>query len=479
VFLLVWSAAAEPHPVWTSPGANHLGAPSRDGKWLSSVDPETRDLALRDLATGTMRRLTDKGSRAASKEFAYFSTIAPDSSAVAYAWFNREGFYELRLSPTEGGPARVLFSNEEAGFVQPTAWSPDGKRILTLLFRKDNVSQIALIDAKTGSVRVLKSLNWVYPKKMDFSPDGRWIVYDSFSHDGAKERDLFVLSVDGSREQRLVENPAEDSFPIWSPDGSRVYFASDRGGAMGLWAAPVADGRPAGEAQLVLPGLGRFLPMGITAGGKLYYCVRAGSPEIRVGFIDRESREVLGAGRIGEGVGPQWSPDGSRLAWLVRRGAENFGEEARAVVVRSIADGSQQTLSPKMAIIERISWSPDARWLLASGSDDKARGGLYRIEVATGRTLPVVQSTEAPFRGYEGVWSQDGATVLYLRNGIVNERSIETGEERELAGKLPACEPDVRLPKGAEPPASLHPDGRNVAFTYGQTRPEVWVVDLP
>ena len=258
-----------------------------------------------------------------------------------------------------------------------------------------------------------------------------------------------------------------------------LYFASDRGGTMGLWSVHLSDGKAAGDPQLLRAGLGRFLPMGITSAGELYYCLREGSPEIRVGFIDRQTRAVLGSGRLGEGAGPQWSPDGTRLAWLSRRGAENFGEESRAIVVRTIADRSEQVLGPKMAVIQQIRWSPDGQWLLASGSDDKARGGLYRIDVRSGRTIPVVHDAEAPFRGYDGGWSEDGSAVVYQRDGKVYRRAVETGEERELkSAKLPDCDPGVRLPEGAEPPASLHPDGRTVAFTFGRTRPEIWALNL-
>lgn len=38
---------------------------------------------------------------------------------------------------------------------------------------------------------------WVYPKRMDLSPDGKYIVYDSFAKDTAGDRTLFVLSIDG------------------------------------------------------------------------------------------------------------------------------------------------------------------------------------------------------------------------------------------------------------------------------------------
>src|SRR5437899_11938853 len=89
-----WVVAAEPAAprlVWSGPGVTLLGGPSRDGKYLSYVDPVTGNLAIREIATGQNRALTKRAP--GSKEFAYFSAIAPDSSRVAYAWFNEEGYY--------------------------------------------------------------------------------------------------------------------------------------------------------------------------------------------------------------------------------------------------------------------------------------------------------------------------------------------------------------------------------------------------
>ena len=136
--------------------------------------------------------------------------------------FNDKGFYELRVT-AQGVAPKILYSNEEAGFVQPCAWSPDGKSILTLFFRKDNISQISLVNAANGEMRVLKSLNWVYPKKMDFSPDGRFIVYDTFVKDGGPDRSIFALAIDGSREEKLIDKPGSHLFPLWSPHGRHIY----------------------------------------------------------------------------------------------------------------------------------------------------------------------------------------------------------------------------------------------------------------
>ena len=103
--LLVWSAclltAGEPVPsarlIWNVPGANVLGAPSLDGKWITCVDPPSGNLATLDIASGKLRLLTEKGSNAAG-QFAYFSVPSRNGRRVAYAWFNEAGFYDLRVA---------------------------------------------------------------------------------------------------------------------------------------------------------------------------------------------------------------------------------------------------------------------------------------------------------------------------------------------------------------------------------------------
>ncbi len=46
--------------------------------------------------------------------------------------------------------------------------------------------------------------------------------------DGNSE--IYVMNADGSGQTNLTNNPASDTFPAWSPDGSRIAFTSDRDG---------------------------------------------------------------------------------------------------------------------------------------------------------------------------------------------------------------------------------------------------------
>jgi len=40
-----------------------------------------------------------------------------------------------------------------------------------------------------------------------------------------------VMSANGTNLQRLTNHPAEDLYPSWSPDGTRIAFASERDGS--------------------------------------------------------------------------------------------------------------------------------------------------------------------------------------------------------------------------------------------------------
>jgi Tol biopolymer transport system component len=61
-----------------------------------------------------------------------------------------------------------------------------------------------------------------------WSPDGTRIVFET-NRDGDFE--VYVMGTDGSEQTNLTKNPAAyDIAPSWSPDGSQIIFRSDRDG---------------------------------------------------------------------------------------------------------------------------------------------------------------------------------------------------------------------------------------------------------
>jgi len=555
-----------------APNAYIFGAPSRDGAYLTFRDDSSEDLAICDLATGQTRPLT---KHQGVRQSAYGSMPSPDGKQVAYTW-DQDGPNELRVVGLEGTEPRVLYSNAGMSWVQPTDWSPDGKSILTVLDRKDGTSQMALVSVRDGSVRVLKTFDERALGRPRFSPDGRYIAYAYPQRPGSAERDIFVLALDGGRETPLVQHPANDVHPDWTPDGKRILFLSNRTGTMGAWWIPVAEGKSQGTPELVKPDLGQELaPMGFTRNGSYYYKVRTEMRDVYIAELDLATGKLISAPTmatqrfVGSNDRPDWSPDGRQLVFLSQRSPGVWG--ARALCVRSTETGAVRELASKLDRVVHVRWSPDGRSLVVVAQHPTGKFGWFRIDVQTGDFSPVSLSEGAI--GWPPAWSRDGKAMFYQQSFNTAKgkgfrivvRDLETGQEKELHsiadpsyyGSGAVLSPDerrlafvvvadtenrekvlkvmpaaggeardllrgVRLPfpaliawapdgrrvvfarqpnprdsktelwlisvQGGEPrkldltaenmsDLSVHPDGRHIAFTAGQARSEVWVME--
>jgi Tol biopolymer transport system component len=132
-------------------------------------------------------------------------------------------------------------------WIHPYDWSSDGKQILAYAEKTDGKSwttQIILISVKDGAVRILKSSNGNWPENMCFSPDGQYVLYDWPQKEDSPERDIFMMSIDGSSEIPLVEHPAHDELLGWAPNGENILFASDRNGTYSFWSKQIIEGKP-------------------------------------------------------------------------------------------------------------------------------------------------------------------------------------------------------------------------------------------
>lgn len=462
--------------VWAGPGVDILGAPSPDGRFITYTDWETGDLAMRDLVTGEKRRLTNKAPGWVSSEFALFSVPSPDGKKVAYTWFNKDFLYDLRVIGIGDSTPRILYSNEEVEYVQPHDWSRDGKWILAGLSRKDRTNQIALISVEDASVRILKSMDWRGVQKMSLSPDGRYIVYDFPPKEDAQERDIYLLATDGSREVRLTEHRANDLFPIWTPDGKSVLFASDRTGTLGLYAIKVAEGKPQGSQELVKSDIGRALPMGITRNGSFYYGVQSELRDIYFAEIDIHQRKLITTPRplsesqrlISGNFSPDWSPDGKYLAYLLHLGALPGEIGPQHLAIRSVETGEERVFSPKLSYMSRPRWAPNGRSIFVTGKDLKSRQGLYKIDAQTGEISVIVHSEPGTYAQWVEC-SPDGRTIFYNEgnpkgNRLV-KRDIETGQETELL-------------RGTVRDIAVSPDGRQLLlnFSYPKAPQSLWLM---
>ncbi len=124
-------------------------------------------------------------------------------------------------------------------------YSPDGKQIVFTSGRSGN-NAIWVCESDGSKPRLLYSCGPYVTGSPRWSPDGKWIAFDSRScATGANGNpDIYLLSADGGQPHRLTEDAAEDVVPSWSRDGRWIYFGSNRGGQMQIWKLPVAGGTP-------------------------------------------------------------------------------------------------------------------------------------------------------------------------------------------------------------------------------------------
>jgi Tol biopolymer transport system component len=427
---------------WAGPLVDALGAPSPDGSYLAITDWKTGNLAVRDTATGAMRRLTDNGDW---DGWAEFPVPSPDGKHIAYAWYNERSQRDLRVYSLETSSARTVYARDEVEYPQPFGWTPDGTRVLTVLARTDRTNQIAFVTVADGSVRVLKNLDWRSPQQVALSPDGRHVAYDLPRKGDSPERDVFLLAADGSRDELLVAHPDNDVVLAWTPDGKSLLFGSDRTGRMGIWALPMADGKALGPPALLRSDVPLLRPMGLTRQGAFYYCVRTGVSDVYVATLDANIGAVLSPPAaltsrfVGWNRSPDWSADGRSVAYVSQR---EFPPRSAAgmggtIVVRSLASGEERELAPHLASMGRlVRWSPDGRSFLVGGRDSRGRQGLFTLNAKTGEASLVLRQDPPGYVQFPA-WSSDGQSLLYLRttpeaSNRLRALSLKTGEDREV-----------------------------------------------
>lgn len=82
------------------------------------------------------------------------------------------------------------------------------------------------------------------------SPDGKWMAYQLRSTDLANNRgrtDLYLLAIDkAGQAPRLIASVPDknEASPVFSADGSALYYVSNASGDDQLWRAPIAGGQP-------------------------------------------------------------------------------------------------------------------------------------------------------------------------------------------------------------------------------------------
>lgn len=415
-------------------GALFLGRPSPDGRLLPYATGDTGDLALFDLKTSRSQRLTQKGSWESSTDYASAASVSPEGGEVAFAWYNQEGeFVDLRLAGAEGSEPRVLFRDPEIDAIELAEWSHDGRVFLALFKRKEGRDQLVLIRPGEGAVDVLRTFDATAPQGMSLSPDGRYVAYDLPVGGPHGERDVFLTAVGGS-ETVLVRDAKDDLWPVWTPDGDRVVFASDRTGGLSLWSQRVEEDKPRGPPEPIYKDLGRARPLGMTRDGSYYYQLQTGMVNVQVATLDPATGALVGEPSpaaiefVGSNLSPDWSPDGRLLAYTSHRGHVEGEKGSVSLVVRSLESHEEGVVVPELAFLIRPRWSPDGRRIAVKGHGPRIAWGFHDIDPATGAVIGTLLAGNFA----DAVRSPDGRMLFYNTSDRIVRKDLEKGREEDV-----------------------------------------------
>ncbi|HEY7658960.1 MAG TPA: DPP IV N-terminal domain-containing protein [Actinomycetota bacterium] len=268
------------------------------------------------------------------------------------------------VHPDGSGLTRIGYGSERD---LPTSWSPDGERIafaegLPVPESVEEDTRTAFTaEIYTIAVDGTDAFRLTHDPATDlfpvYSPDGTKIVFQS---DRAGTFDIWVMDVDGSNPVRITEfenGTADEYAPIWSPDGQQIAFIRGKytnGGAGKLWVI-AADGS---NGHLLLDEPLVSFPAWSPDGTRIAFEV-GDWPEVSVQVLELETEAISD---LGEGFHPIWSPDSTQLAISIQDGG--------FATVPLEDPGNRTTVYPSTFFAG--AWSPDGQWIVFSDSPPSA-----------------------------------------------------------------------------------------------------------
>jgi len=322
--------------------------------------------------------------------------------------------FDLKRLETTGPPAPILEGVVTAPIFAGAQFSVSETGNLVYVAGR-TVGQYFSIDwmDRNGKFTPLRETPSYYSDPA-FSPDGKRLAVDIVD---AKRRDIWVYEWERDALTRLTFAGEENRYPVWTPDGQRIVYASqDKGGAINLWWIR-ADG--AGDAQRLT-----------------------------------ESTSAQFAG--------SWGPDGKVLAFTEQN--PTTGPDIMTLAIEGNEKSGWKPREPKPFVNSNFvetqpAFSPDGHWLAYMSNESGGFEVYVRPFPGPGGKWQV--STGG---GFLPKWSRNGKELFYRTTDskiMVVEYSVSGDSFR--AGKPQLWSPGQFADRGLNNNFDLHPDGKRFA----------------
>ena len=338
---------------------------------------------------------------------------------------------------------------------------------------------------------------------VDVSPDGKTIVFDMLG-------DLYTVPIEGGEATALTDGIEWSFQPRFSPDGTRIAFVSDRGGADNLWVMD-ADGtgpRPVTEEKEHLvhnPGWSpdgdyivakkgftstRSIPAGeiwlfhVGGGGGLQLTERPNGPKDQKTMAEPafsiDGRYVYFSQDITPGLRWQYDKDSTGRIFAIKRLDRDTGE------IDVFVDGAGGAIRPTP--------SPDGKYLAFVKRTPGLTSAIWIKDLESGLEVPIHDGLERDLQETNGsqgntpafAWTPDSGSIVFWSGGKIRRVEVASRESRVIPIHVKVdkkVHPTLRFAVDVAPEdldlrmlrwAQVSPDGATTLF---QTLGKIWVAD--
>lgn len=312
------------------------------------------------------------------------------------------------------------------------------------------------------------------------SPDGSLIA---FTYKG----DIFTVPANGGNATRLTTLDSHDSAPVWSPDGSKIAFASDREGSFDIFVM----GSDGGTPLRLTRNSAKEIPVSFTPDGKyVIFSAAIQDPAESALFPSARLSEVykvpVDGGRTTRMLATpaetmSWSPDGTWFLYQDRKGMEDIWRKhhtssvTRDVWRYDVASGKHTNLTLRGGEDLNPVVSPDGKtayFISERGGDKSLNVWSFPVDNPSQMTK-VTDFTMHPVRFLS--IAADGTLAFTYDGELYTMRAgakpAKVAVDVVVDEEIPAYKTSVRSSNGA----AVSPDGKQVAFA---DRGEIFVTSV-